>query len=695
MPDISALHVHDHSVRDSVNDDVSHLNLDDYCSPGTHKQGGPNRSSSNFLHSATMGLTMRPIEDKPSIGRTASISNLFEKINDICKTGEVRPKLAEPSADKLVSKLQEMTTLLANQVAALGQDSAQEMLAMQLGQAKGELDSLLERLEVHKREMEKTEQSLQVTRELVQEKTKEQSDMITKKANLTAELKHLEEALASKHKQMGELQISIMKLQRSVDDQEMALSHRRAERDELRDRKVALDIRIQDLQTKASDTELEISEVRKTLFELDEIRKLTEDEKNFKEEQLKSFQKQVRVQESMIKSLESQKSELGGLCDELQSKLAVETHEVTALQAEQSRLTVMSEQLRASLDGMIDEAGQVKAQEEIARSKVEEMRGQIKAKLMLIDSLAKEVERVESGMDLLALCGQFVAQVENALSDLAKRNAASFEVRKKVEVDIATLRQEIINETIKRQNAEAQVQAQQSVTDILKTDLSKLKDQAPEASTMNTIANLETLKSEFIDTVYQQLSEFKKLADLPSHKSKRDDKMSAILSALDHPDNLSFRGSDQQSFRAQQIEDFLNMQNRDMDMSRHHRRDSNPSVTFEMDMSNAGFEEMCNVDYSYIDESRFSRKQTPDVGPDGPKRHRATTHAATAGEGASGRKDFSDVDLHWTAVVKELTNLIQFIIKGSSIFANTVSYFVSRLPKECPEVQGLRNTVIK
>lgn len=209
------------------------------------------------------------------------------------------------------------------------------------------------------------------------------------------------------------------------------------------------------------------------------------------------------------------------------------------------------------------------------------MRGQIKAKLMLIDSLAKEVERVESGMDLLALCGQFVAQVENALSDLAKRNAASFEVRKKVEVDIATLRQEIINETIKRQNAEAQVQAQQSVTDILKTDLSKLKGVGPEASTMNTIANLETLKSEFIDTLYQQLSEFeKKLADLPSHKSKRDDKMSAILSALDHPDNLSFRGSDQQSFPGTANRGlFLNMQNRDMDMSRHHRRDSNPSVT--------------------------------------------------------------------------------------------------------------------
>lgn len=73
MPDISALHVHDHSVRDSVNDDVSHLNLDDYCSPGTHKQGGPNRSSSNFLHSATMGLTIRPSRtSRRSAGRRPS-----------------------------------------------------------------------------------------------------------------------------------------------------------------------------------------------------------------------------------------------------------------------------------------------------------------------------------------------------------------------------------------------------------------------------------------------------------------------------------------------------------------------------------------------------------------------------------------------------------------------------------------------
>lgn len=673
MPDISALYVYENSVQKSALNDSSHFNLDEFVSPQTHKQkANKDFNKSNINHN-------RQQEDKMSILRSNSVSHFLDRVNDLSKTTENR-KL-ETSVDQLNTKITEFVSLLTNQTQLLSQDAVFDSLVKQLNHHKSELRVLTDRIELHKREVDKVNQSLQVTKELLQEKSKELSDLSTKRNELTETIANSESEISAKQKLIGDLEITALKLQRTLDDNQLILSHKQAEIEELVIKRNKTEERINKIKEKCTEIDLETSEFQKQIYELEELRKMNEEERNMKEEELAKLQKQVRVQESQRRNLETQKNELGKLCEELNFKVQNDAFEVAKLSSEQLKLSAVKKTLESALSDSHAKLSQLQLNNERLVQKNTEMRQQIRHNIASIDSLSRDT----NDLDLLALCGQFVAQVESSLSHLSK-SVASNQLRIETEANLSSLKEQIIAETVRLKVQESTIEAQSSLTEMLSAHLSKLKSSTADVSTQSLV-RFETLKADFVDSIYDRLNLLREVTEFDAKRGSKDLKMSEILIATDNQLPESRRESELDTSRkTHQIREFLRS-NTD--------KPTSSQLSFEeIDILKIVQEEPRTPEPSVSSALPFSRKKTPDQIASVQRQNRMTKTPIKT-ETQNSKQEFSDIEIYWNAISRDLGSIVQFITKGSSLFVNTVSFFVGKLPKESVSVQTMRTAVMR
>lgn len=685
MPDISALHIYDSSAHNSMLNESSHLNLDEFMSPETLKHN-PSKTSQRLLPQQSLGQTAKAAGDRTTGGPHPNISNIFDKINELCRTGDPKTTNPDSSLENLSGKVRDIRALFSQASAQIHQVAGSETLEAQVQKSQRELEELSEKVEALKRDRERTRQSLAVTNELIHDKTTELSDLTSKKSALALELKQAEDSLSAKHRQIGDLQISTMKMQRSVEDSRAALAHKTSELEDLVAKKEALSQRIEDIQNKSSDVELELSEVRKQLFELEAIRKLSEEEKNVKEDELMVFRKRLVMLEAQKKNLENQMKELGGLWEEGRTKLGAANTELATVQAEILRLTNTNRALQKAVGDAEKEADGLKIQVAAEKGRCDGLRKKLKEGLARIENASRTVESSEVGLDLLAVCGEFVAQVESAISEV-DNGGCSPELRKNVEAELPVLKVKVLDALGAAQVAKARRQASQEVWGDLSVELDRLKDGNPTEKEIGETTDFETLKNDFIDAIWQKLTALKRLSEQKSTNGAQDAQISDLRAFLE-----GWRGGgSHRSHVSIQSADGLDALTASHTFS---RRVSLPNTSGDLQPVDRATQEGSRPELTESVGPQFYRKHLPEntseskVPPKGP--------VTPIKEGGSATKrDFSDVDQLWNAIVKEMGNLIQFITKGSSLFANTVSFLLGKLPKDRYESQGVRSTVIK
>lgn len=677
---MSALYIYDNSIQNSVLNDSSHLNLDEYIQ-SKPKQHFLQKSTNDFRLSTTLKQAQHFQEDKKMNLKTTSISNLNEFINEVSKFKDFK---TENELSKLISNLQNLISFLNTYICKPQNNSLSNNLNLELIQIESDLKNITNNIENYQKDIKLSKEKIEFMKNKMDEKSKDISQLSLKKIELEIQTKNKSESLILKTTQLEISQKSFLKVQKNLDDSEANIINKKCEIDELMSKQIKLSLKIKEQNSKSNEIELEIIQVKRGITDLTEIQKVTENEINGKLEILQKLQKQVRLNDSQKNNLESRKNELNKICEEVSSKIdGSNLHifnlrtDVTQRTAKYITLKSFNEQNKTEtlhLTTMFENEKQIC---DFEKTKFEKM-------LKEIEIIKEQIGYNGICLEVLKVLNEFKLFFFENISKSKKDQLINFDKKNKLERDIVQLRIKIINETVKISEKEINNEAGDSLMETLENDLKNIEDLNSQPQNLSKLINLESFKSSFVNSIFFQISEINKLTSDTTPTSKTI-KICEIINS-----------NDEDNFFMAQFPISPNTNEPDflfpcpLISSNSHFVNS----SFGVDYSQNNQNEICMIDFTDADILKFSRKKTPDNESDTKRQLKFPNTPSRSGQNSS-QTNLGDLANTWAIIIKELANVVQSLTKCSSIFANTVSFFVGKLQKDNLEIPNFRNLVVK
>ena len=681
LPDISALHVYESSMQSSILNESSHMNLDEYIFPTNTKT----KNNTRPVFNCNVNGKRKQENENNNIEFTEFLFNLNDKITEVAQVANFNTDKSQKEYSNLITQFQSILKMFNIQISS-SCDSFVPKYSNQIAELTNELTKITSHFESRKNETEKLEQLTIITKQMVKEKNRELNDMIAKKTKTNIDLRELEDNLTSKTKAIGDLQITIMKLQRNYDEAQINYFHRKTECEDLETKTKALNKRIEENNFRISQIDQEINEVQKQIFDLDELRKLSEDDRNCQLDQLEKLQKQLRLLESQQKSYTSQKNELLETCEEFQVKINSTNSEIMTLKSETIRKQSMLEMLQKYSKQNDDELLGLKNKVRIFGEKIDKTNGDLIHKVSEIEQQQNRISNYENATELFEICDQFVSFMTSSLNEISELKINNKQTRKKLELEIAEMQHRVISKTLKIKVTECDLEANKMLSSCLIDNLAKLKTQTSDSENSTQVFDFENEKLQFIELMFEKLTDLNQFSSFSTNKTKQESQMKEMYSIFDQNGSVCSESSN-----------FIVSSKFKNDGTYGNRNEFDRKLSQNV-LGNHALKqtdsEVKNIDIYDFRERKFSRKRTPDGSID--LRRNAKDAGSPSRLSEFGiKRDLTEVGNHWLSLVKEMSNFVQFITKSSSIFANTISFFMSKFPKEGTEANQLRSSIIK
>ena len=257
---------------------------------------------------------------------------------------------------------------------------------------------------------------------------------------------------------------------------------------------------------------------------------------------------------------------------------------------------------------------------------------------------------------------------------------------KEFETEIKELKSQILSEKLKLKTQSSKKEANKLLVEFLRNNLEKVRNiRQKESAKCQQLEDFEKDKIEFIDLIFSQLCELNKTTKKSKRRTIANDHLNDLLNTFDRNDSSNsnnFVMANKPSsdlFDKTLLEPENGRTSLPLNETTSSRNNDNDSV---------------NIDIYNQRERRFSRKPQPDASME-LKRGIKNISSPSRMSDMGVKRELGDVGSNWLNLVKEMSNFVQFITKTSSIFANTISFFMGKFPKEGQEANSVRASIIK